>query len=247
MILRRITGHVKTQNWFAVGIEFVIVVVGVFVGLQAQDWSTERAERSTERASIERLIVEYELNLELLEEDKEKSQKTMAATERLLTMISPEPAAVIANEALAQTFLDCLTNPKFVPNVGTTNSLVASGDLRLIGDPEIQRMLTQWPTTAQVLIEWQEIERHHGEELILGLTLDYLSWPSLLSLLNDSMPTSALESDYQGLFSSKRFEGLLNNRRYNTRVSIGRIEELESDTQELVDQLETRLFALETS
>jgi hypothetical protein len=125
--------------------------------------------------------------------------------------------------------------------------LVASGDLRLIGDPEIQRMLTQWPTTAQVLIEWQEIERHHGEELILGLTLDYLSWPSLLSLLNDSMPTSALESDYQGLFSSKRFEGLLNNRRYNTRVSIGRIEELESDTQELVDQLETRLFALETS
>lgn len=41
-----------------------------------------------------------------------------------------------------------------------------TGDLRLIGDPEIQRGLTQWPRTAQVLIEWQEIERHHGEELI---------------------------------------------------------------------------------
>ncbi|MGB5448300.1 MAG: hypothetical protein WBM80_05185, partial [Woeseiaceae bacterium] len=113
------------------------------------------------------------MNLELLDEVKEKSQKTMAATERLLAMISPEPAAVIADEGLAQNFLDCLTNPKFIPTLGTINSLVASGDLRLIRDPDIQRMLTQWPTTVQVLIEWQEIERNHGEELILGLTLDY--------------------------------------------------------------------------
>lgn len=247
MILRRITEQVKSQNWVAVGIEFVIVVVGVFVGLQAQDWSTARAERNAEHAAIERLIIEYKLNLELLDKDKEKSQKTMAATERLLAMISPEPAAVIVDEALAQTFLDCLTNPKFIPTTGTTSSLVASGDLRLIRDPDIQRMLTQWPTTVQVLIEWQEIERNHGEELILGLTLDYIAWPTLLSLVDDSNRTSALKSDYQGLFSSKRFEGLLNNRRFNTRVSIGRIEELEADTQELVDRLETRFSALETT
>jgi hypothetical protein len=162
----------------------------------------------------------------------------MAATERLLAMISPVPAAVVVDKALSQTFLDCLTNPKFVPTLGTTCSLVASGDLRLIGDPEIQGMLTQWPRTAQVLIEWQEIERNHGEELILGLTLDYLAWPNLLSLVNDSDRTSPLESDYQGLFSSKRFEGLLNNRRYNTRESIGRIEKLEAEPQEFVDRLE---------
>lgn len=247
MILRRISEHIKAQNWLAVGIEFVIVVVGVFVGLQAQDWSTARAEQKAEHAAIERLIVEYNSNLELLDIDKERSHTTLAASERLLAMISPEPAVVIADAALAQTILDCLTNPKFVPTLGTTNSLVASGDLRLIGDPEIQRRLTQWPRTAQVLIEWQEIERHHGEELVLGLTLDYLAWPNLLSLLDDSSQGSALESDFKGLFSSKRFEGLLVNRRYNTRKSLGRIDELEEDTQELVDLLEVRLSSLEKS
>ena len=247
MIVHRIAEYAKAQNWGAVGIEFVIIVVGVFVGLQAQDWSTARAERSAEHAAIERLIVEYQLNLVLLDEDKEKSQETMAATERLMAMISPEPAAVIADEALAQTFLNCLTNSKFIPTLGTTNSLVASGHLRLIGDPEIQRMLTQWPTTAQVLIEWQEIERNHGEELILGLTQDYIAWPTLLNLIDDSHPTSALESDYQGLFSSKRLEGLLTNRRYNSRESIVRIETLEADTQVLIDLLETRKSELETT
>ena len=34
MLLRRITKHIKEQNWFAVGIDFVIVVFGVFIGIQ---------------------------------------------------------------------------------------------------------------------------------------------------------------------------------------------------------------------
>ena len=33
MILRRITQHIKAQNWFAVGLDYVIVVVGVFIGI----------------------------------------------------------------------------------------------------------------------------------------------------------------------------------------------------------------------
>ena len=45
MLLRRITGHLKSQNWTAIFLEFVIVVVGVFVGLQAQNWSAERVDK----------------------------------------------------------------------------------------------------------------------------------------------------------------------------------------------------------
>lgn len=31
MLLRSLTKHVKAQNWFAVGLDFLIVVVGVFI------------------------------------------------------------------------------------------------------------------------------------------------------------------------------------------------------------------------
>jgi len=34
MLLRRLAVHVKTQNWFAVWLDFVIVVIGVFLGFQ---------------------------------------------------------------------------------------------------------------------------------------------------------------------------------------------------------------------
>lgn len=41
MILRRVIEHVKVQNWTAVGLDFVIVVTGVFIGIQV--WNRNEA------------------------------------------------------------------------------------------------------------------------------------------------------------------------------------------------------------
>ncbi|MEM7006981.1 MAG: hypothetical protein AAF498_13975, partial [Pseudomonadota bacterium] len=49
MIFRRIKAHIEKENWFAVGIDFFIVVIGVFIGLQVANWNEWRAERDTER------------------------------------------------------------------------------------------------------------------------------------------------------------------------------------------------------
>lgn len=45
MLLRRVIDNIKEQNWFAVALDFVIVVVGVYVGLQAQEWREGIADR----------------------------------------------------------------------------------------------------------------------------------------------------------------------------------------------------------
>lgn len=55
MILRRLTQHVKDQNWFAVGLDFVIVVTGVFIGLQASNWNDNRETRQRAAVFSERL------------------------------------------------------------------------------------------------------------------------------------------------------------------------------------------------
>lgn len=59
MLLRRITKHVKDQNWTAVALDFVIVVIGVFIGLQAANWNNA----NTERLERERLLSELQLDL----------------------------------------------------------------------------------------------------------------------------------------------------------------------------------------
>jgi hypothetical protein len=59
MILRRVTEHIKAQNWFAVGLDFVIVVVGVFIGIQVSNWNESRVERLEEQAILVRLVEDY--------------------------------------------------------------------------------------------------------------------------------------------------------------------------------------------
>ncbi|MEP0200923.1 MAG: hypothetical protein ABJ084_03820 [Halioglobus sp.] len=49
MLLRRITEHVKEQNWFAVGLDFCIVVAGILIAFQITNWSEARSARQLER------------------------------------------------------------------------------------------------------------------------------------------------------------------------------------------------------
>ena len=60
MILRRITEHVKAQNWFAVAIDFVIVVGGVFIGIQVSNWNEARSERAKEVFTIAALRSDFQ-------------------------------------------------------------------------------------------------------------------------------------------------------------------------------------------
>ena len=55
MLLRRITEHVKAQNWTAVALDFLIVVVGILIAFQITNWSASRGERSREIAFLSAL------------------------------------------------------------------------------------------------------------------------------------------------------------------------------------------------
>ena len=62
MILRRVVEHVKEQNWTAIAIDFVIVVMGVFVGMQVSNWNAELEDARRGRAYAERLKADLEQN-----------------------------------------------------------------------------------------------------------------------------------------------------------------------------------------
>ena len=60
MILRRITQHVKEQNWFAVFLDFFIVVVGILIAFQITNWNEARLDSQRERVILERLHHDFQ-------------------------------------------------------------------------------------------------------------------------------------------------------------------------------------------
>ena len=61
-MLHRLVGHLRKQDWTLITIELVIVVLGVFIGMQVQDWNAERQARARAQVFAARLRddLEYE-------------------------------------------------------------------------------------------------------------------------------------------------------------------------------------------
>lgn len=64
MLLRRISKHVKEQNWFAVALDFFIVVVGILIAFQITNWNEQQAENNLERGYLIRLHEDFSRSTE---------------------------------------------------------------------------------------------------------------------------------------------------------------------------------------
>ncbi|MCX7554746.1 DUF6090 family protein [Marinicella sp. S1101] len=126
MLLRRITRHVTEQNWFAVFIDFIIVVVGVFIGIQVANWNEtqnnkkgmvaalERLNREVSQniSSIDKILDHYQANNSDMSAGRESldtctySAEGQAALERLLfdfvEDVQPNFVTVVADQLAAQ-------------------------------------------------------------------------------------------------------------------------------------------------
>ncbi|NHK28181.1 hypothetical protein FF098_009725 [Parvularcula flava] len=67
MIFRRIKAHIEKENWFAVFLDFLIVVSGVVIGVQIGNWNADRQDHQAYEQALERYRAEIELNLATLD------------------------------------------------------------------------------------------------------------------------------------------------------------------------------------
>ena len=70
MLLRRITQLIKNQNWFAVFLDFVIVVAGVFIGIQVANWNELKKEQQLEKQYIQNIISDLDDQLASINDQK---------------------------------------------------------------------------------------------------------------------------------------------------------------------------------
>ena len=62
MIYKRVAARLRAQDWFAITIELAIVVVGVFLGTQANNWNQARLNRATASEYRQEIIDDLKAN-----------------------------------------------------------------------------------------------------------------------------------------------------------------------------------------
>ena len=87
MLLRRLSQSLKEQNWTAISIEFVLLVAGVFLGIQVANWNEERADRLAYEAALGRLGAEIDINLASLDVFDAEIEPSLVTIGNALTVL----------------------------------------------------------------------------------------------------------------------------------------------------------------
>jgi hypothetical protein len=163
MLLRRITEHVKAQNWFAVAIDFLIVVVGVFIGLQVDTWNDDRAARVTSKTYYARLsadlAAERETRLMRIEYYEKTKRHAVAALEALDN--SDQPLGV---DFLIDAY-QATQRWNYEPHRTTYDELLSVGITSAIPDVELRTQLAILHVNLQTSAITQEEPKPFRDEL----------------------------------------------------------------------------------
>jgi len=135
MITRRITEAIAKQNWIAASIELLIVVIGIFLGLQASSWYEERTEAGLQSTIVDRLKVDFEEIRGEIEAAIESHQSTIDGLDKLQAALDVTPAAYFLS------FAKCSLNTKKT-SISTSNSIVHNQLVLLAFTPQPCPILT---------------------------------------------------------------------------------------------------------
>lgn len=136
MIRRRIAEHLKAQNWFAVAIDFVIVVIGVFVGIQVSNWNAARADRQRGDAFAVRLA--DDLRFEARSYATLISYYGSALSEARKAVAALEGGAPLTDEQLLVSAYRATQYLRFASRNAVYQELIATGAIGLVRNDRLR-------------------------------------------------------------------------------------------------------------
>jgi len=148
MILRRIREHVSHHNWFAVAVDFVIVVAGVFVGLQASNWNQRRIEQEQAREYRTMLLSDLDANLENLA--TRKHYYDWVRDEALATLADLErPSIALDEQFLVHAYQATQIQPWALKR-NTYDEILSTGAMASLGGPLLRDKIANYYVTSDV-------------------------------------------------------------------------------------------------
>ncbi|MFL6723334.1 MAG: DUF6090 family protein [Sphingomicrobium sp.] len=159
MIPRRVAEHAKSQNWFAVTLDFFIVVIGVFIGIEVANWNQARQDRQEERRYYGQLLVDLKGDLETLSMAERRADQYDEAAQLVIDRLSGKaPAQASAGRmATAIHYAGFI----YIPSAsrGTYNELVSTGNLGLLRNSQLKSEIANYYETFEELRQWDWLLR----------------------------------------------------------------------------------------
>ena len=233
----------KTEKYlkYAIG-EIVLVVIGILIALQINNWNEQRKIREAEREILQNLKSELLINKENLEKIHQRHLKVYEDGIFLLGLFNTNISNISVKklDTILGTFE---TAWSFEARDGYIKSLISSGKIDYIQNETIKSFITSF------------------ESLVIDATQDYVYiqrllherlWPNIDGKINQSnrirtlhifpnFPSGSYESDYHWFFNNREMEDVVSN---ITSWEIGEIDDeltLMNNINNIIEIIENEL------
>ena len=199
-LLGRLSKALREQNWTAVAVELVIVVVGVVIGFQVTAWGQERANHDKEQTYLRQLAADLaETERLIVREDSSRYARTFPSARKLLRSFGhdPKPPA----DSILVWFPRVWRIGFLRPVLGTASSLVSSGNIDLIRDDSLRSAIITYLDLNEQLMEEQRLLRDNVEAAGQRITRRVdLSEYALLTASDSAREARSQQPEYVGLY-----------------------------------------------
>lgn len=151
MIIKRIAKGIKDQDWFVVGIEIMVVVIGIFIGLQVDEWKTKQDNGVLEREYMARLLQDTDSNIAVVKDQAESYLGRSQALQKIVENLNTGTIDEVSVEALTYSFCYWYLPENIELQSTTYDELIAIEGLELISDQNVRQLLQfAWATHRRV-------------------------------------------------------------------------------------------------
>lgn len=209
----------KTSKYFKYAIgEIILVVIGILIALQINNWNLQRIQDKEEQSAILNLKQDFEYNYKTLDSILSETKSNMESQFVLLNHTGNK-SKMITREKFNISLNKLADINEFHPRIGYLNDLISSGKLGIINNQILRNKLSSWNAVFDY-IKSREIELEKGRDRVTEMIIKKGSWLNAdafstdQATKNNTFPKSGFNVDNRDLLNDLEFENNTENTIY---------------------------------
>jgi len=144
MLLRRLSENLKSQSWTAVCLDLLIVILGIFLGLQVSQWYEGRQELTLEASILQHLRIEFEEASSDADSAIRFHQDEIAALGLINQSLLRGKLNPADQEQIRRGLQDAMNYELGPSRSGTYIEILSSGQFRLLRNQDLRAALNEF-------------------------------------------------------------------------------------------------------
>ena len=224
----------KTSKYFKYAIgEIILVVIGILIALQINNWNKNRIDKNEEKEVMARLHKDFKENQKTLQKFIVENKNEMKANIALINLVGASKEELLKHN-LDSLFFESLSANELAFADNTLKNIMQSDQLNLLKNEDITSLLYKWNELSEVRkIRMNKLDDWSNNQYIPYL-VSKISFKEMDAISNFKWTgKSKVKPDYYELFQEVAFENYIDNSLWLHQQIVERCE----DTMVLINEI----------